>query len=343
MLINTIAVLLLIFSAEAITVKSELKTRPAVNYPVRSAYIDKVLAWWPPDSIAAGMGVPSYAAPHEYNYLILAFWSCSSGNLDMVNVWGNPVYYFGDTSQFGATNDAIQKSLKTLYNNAGISIMVSAFGATEFPTTAGEDPTTCANSLADFVLKNNLDGVDIDWEDNTAMDSGTGEQWLITFTTILRNQLPGYIISHAPQAPYFCKEYYVNGAYWTVDNKVGDLIDFYNIQFYNQGANRYDTYTTLFVTSGGPFNGTSVSEIVARGVPSKKLVVGKPVTQGDASNTGVINLATLGSALTQGYKDYKWYAGAMFWQYPSDSSGAGISTVISGLKSACATGPTACV
>lgn len=48
--------------------------------------------------------------------------------------------------------------------------MVSAFGATEFPTTNGLDPTMCAQKLGDFVLQNNLDGVDIDWEDNQAMN-----------------------------------------------------------------------------------------------------------------------------------------------------------------------------
>jgi hypothetical protein len=41
--------------------------------------------------------------------------------------------------------------------------MISAFGATEFPTTEGKDAVQTANSLADFVLANNLDGVDIDW------------------------------------------------------------------------------------------------------------------------------------------------------------------------------------
>jgi hypothetical protein len=47
--------------------------------------------------------------------------------------------------------------------------MISAFGATEFPTTQGVDPLGCAEKLGNFVLKNNLDGVDIDWEDSGAM------------------------------------------------------------------------------------------------------------------------------------------------------------------------------
>jgi len=87
-----------------------------------------------------------------------------------------------------------------------------------------------------------LDGVDIDWEDNAAMEAGKGEQWLIQFTSQLRADLPSHVISHAPQGPYFCKEFYKNGAYITVNQQVGDKIDFYNIQFYNQGNTEYSTY-----------------------------------------------------------------------------------------------------
>ena len=93
--------------------------------------------------------------------------------------------------------------MKKLYNDHGIKIMISAFGATEFPTTEGIDAVDCAKKLGEFVLNNNLDGVDIDWEDNGAMEAGTGEQWLITFQRELRKIIPNHIITHAPQGPYF--------------------------------------------------------------------------------------------------------------------------------------------
>lgn len=95
--------------------------------------------------------------------------------------------------------------MRKLYNDAGMKILVSAFGATEFPTTRGYNPEDVANNLGQFVLKNNLDGVDIDWEDNDAMEAGKGEDWLITFHKKLRSLLPNHIITHAPQAPYFKK------------------------------------------------------------------------------------------------------------------------------------------
>jgi len=36
------------------------------------------------------------------------------------------------------------------------------------------------------------------------------------------------------------------------------MIDFYNVQFYNQGDTKYDTYDGLFTTSSGFFSGTAV-------------------------------------------------------------------------------------
>jgi GH18 family chitinase len=55
-----------------------------------------------------------------------------------------------------------------------------------------------AEQLATFVLGHDVDGVDIDWEDYEAMEAGTGEAWLITFTTVLRQRLPNHIITQAP-------------------------------------------------------------------------------------------------------------------------------------------------
>ena len=62
--------------------------------------------------------------------------------MDMVKVWADPVTYIG--TDLGTTTDQIQKKLKQLYNDGGIKIMISAFGATEHPTSSNTDPTTCA-------------------------------------------------------------------------------------------------------------------------------------------------------------------------------------------------------
>jgi len=47
---------------------------------------------------------------------------------------------------------------------------------------------------------------------------------------------PGeYILTHGPVAPWFSPGgKFPGGAYLTIDKTVGDLIDWYNVQFYNR-------------------------------------------------------------------------------------------------------------
>jgi chitinase len=52
--------------------------------------------------------------------------------------------------------------------------MVSAFGSTDTPTTSGEDPTKLAETMAAWVKKYNLDGIDVDYEASSSL-SGTGD------------------------------------------------------------------------------------------------------------------------------------------------------------------------
>lgn len=60
---------------------------------------------------------------------------------------------------------------------------------------------------------------------------------------VLRRYNPYHIISHAPQAPYFSYNFSSTGSYHTIHNVTGKFIDFYNVQFYNQGINTpYSTY-----------------------------------------------------------------------------------------------------
>ncbi len=77
-----------------------------------------------------GMGLPGFAQNTIYNYIALAFWGYAAGPQDMVLIWSDPMRFFGGATQFGSSNDEVQKNLKKKYNDAGIKIMVSAFGAT---------------------------------------------------------------------------------------------------------------------------------------------------------------------------------------------------------------------
>ncbi len=306
-----------------------------ISYPIRFTYVNFINGWWPASTIAAGMAVPGFAKSHTYNYVALAFWSYN-GALDIAKVWENPTMFMGAESSLGKTNQEIRASLKKAYNDNGVKVLVSAFGATEMPTS--RDPVDVANKLAKFVTDYNLDGCDIDYEDNDAMEAGKGEAWLIAFTRRLRELLPTQIITHAPQAPYFKSEYYPKGGYVTVHREVGNLIDFYNVQFYNQGDTRYNSYDELFIKASGFFSGTSVKEIIARGIPSNKIVVGKPAAQIDVMNTGLVAITDLGAWTSRAFTELGWYAGLMFWQYRSDTDGSVIRTTCANLVSQYAKG-----
>ncbi|KIK62369.1 carbohydrate-binding module family 5 protein [Collybiopsis luxurians FD-317 M1] len=236
--------------------------------------------------------------------------------------------------------DAERAAVKAEYAAAGIKLCVSAFGSTEEPTNAGLDPVSLANTVAAAVIQFDLDGVDVDYEDFDAFNrkDGSAEAWLISFTTQLRQTLPvgEYIVTHAPVAPWFISELYNGRGYTYVDQQVGDLIDWYNVQFYNQGVTEYTTCTGLLTQSSSTWPKSSVFEIAARGVPLDKIVIGKPAAANDASN-GQMSTSLLASCAAQAVS-MGWNAGIMAWQYP-DASSAWIQAVRVGLNGA-SPGPT---
>jgi len=137
-------------------------------------------------------------------------------------------------------------------------------------------------------------------------------------------------LTHAPQAPYFMgPPQYPNGAYLTINQQVGNLIDYYNVQFYNQGTSTYDSYTTLFTTSNGWSTLTSVQEMINKGIPASKILIGKPPTPGDVDNTGLVTAANLASWITTACQNGIVVGGAMTWQYPDDISGSFMNPVAS--------------
>ncbi|KIJ57853.1 glycoside hydrolase family 18 protein [Hydnomerulius pinastri MD-312] len=248
-------------------------------------------------------GPPNVTDVTGYNVFALSFW-LTSGPADQAEEWVE-------------LDNATRASIKSTYNDAGISLIVSAFGSTDAPTSSGDDPTTTANNLASFVLEYDLDGVDIDYEDFNAMNAedGSAETWLETFTTALRAQLPQgqYILTHAPVAPWFSTTY-TSGAYLAVDKAVGSMIDWYNIQFYNQGTTEYTTCDGLLTNSSSTWPNSALFEIAASGVSLDKLVIGKPATTGDANN-GYMNTTLLAQCVEEASQQ-GWDAGVMVWEYP---------------------------
>ena len=97
------------------------------------------------------------------------------------------------------------------------------------------------------------------------MNEGFGEQWLITFTETLHKKINNLVLSHAPLACYFKEELYTNKGYAKVNKEVGDLIDFYNIQYYDQLNNNVEHFESL--DSGKMFK-----NLVSIGVEKDKIL-----------------------------------------------------------------------
>ncbi|KAF9006140.1 glycoside hydrolase [Cyathus striatus] len=221
-----------------------------------------------------------------------------------------------------------RSTIKSQYAAAGIKLIVSVFGSTDAPTTNGADPINTANTMANFVKQFDLDGIDVDYEDFDAINAGDGkaEAWLASFTRQLRVQLPQgqFILTHAPVAPWFSPGKFGGGAYLTVNQQVGSLIDWYNVQFYNQGTNEYTTCSGLLHTSSNTWPKSSLFEIASSGIPLSKLVLGKPATNSDASN-GFIPPSDLATCVEEAKND-GWDAGVMVWEFP-DAAASWIETV----------------
>ena len=286
---------------------------------ILAAYIDTLTVWYPPkdvlDSVRNNLG--------EFNHLILAFW-LPNGATDVAQAWSNGTF----------PQDAAEK-----LHDAGTKVLVSAGGATLEPITAwltgsGSDGATFGRAVAAFAQNNDLDGIDFDLEDPAYQSNPEKAiEWTVAATQAAKEAFPGAIISHAPQAPYF-DPVFGNGPYLSIDQQVGDLIDFYNIQFYNQQTTSYDSFDTLFIQANGWSPDSAVQQIHEAGIPYERIVVGKPLLTSDATNTGWVSAPNLAQWLSQARAQGITPAGVMTWQFHSDQCSAEWSrTVAAGLQS----------
>ena len=84
---------------------------------------------------------------------------------------------------------------------------------------------------------------------------------------MLKASLPKLCIYLTANAGYFTSSpTYKYGAMLNVSQKIDSLIDFYNIEYYNQGSSSYNTFQTLFNVSSGWALKTAVNELIKKGI-----------------------------------------------------------------------------
>ena len=117
---KVILFVVLVLLASAFRIKAGRKRiqarGPPNDYPIRVGYVDHNHYWYG-ENVCIALGVPGYAEPHIYNYILLAFWSCNAAPKDMASIWADAYNHFGGAGNpFGANDDEVQKELKRRYN-----------------------------------------------------------------------------------------------------------------------------------------------------------------------------------------------------------------------------------
>ena len=77
--------------------------------------------------------------------------------------------------------------------------------------------------------------------------------------------------------------------------------------------------------------GSSVSEIIAKGVPANKIVIGKVATQSDTRN-GFVSNTVLGSWIATFSQKVTPIKGVSLWEFSSDMEGEELNSAIGPLE-----------
>lgn len=208
--------------------------------------------------------------------------------------------------------------LKGRYRKAGIKLVLSVGGADDKTVSKGLNAGDYARKIAAFAKKYSFDGVDFDYEEFDIFGQKRVLTWLVDFTNTLRGELGcDAIVTHAPIAPWFSTKDYPSGSYVELHKRAGDSINWYNIQYYNQGRDAYTRCDDLIWNSTpSGYQSTSIFEIAKYGkIPKSKLVIGKPGAPDRASN-GYVAMPDLGKCVGEAVAN-GWKAGVMFWEFPA--------------------------
>jgi chitinase len=229
-----------------------------------------------------------------------------------------------------ANIDSLQSDIQIL-QAAGKNVLISVGGEVNNTNpkwsgwtsakykTFNDDMTGLVEQIASWVDSTGANGVDIDFEDSNAFIGKAGYngiRFLSDLTTgLYQNLPPGSIITHAPQTPYWDKNSLYKAAYHHLHLRVGNLIGWYNNQFYNNP--RYDKDAATKVAS---------YLMVAKEIGPAKLLMGVSI---DPNDEGAISLDDMTQNVILPLQvqfpstpQLIEFGGVMTWEFAFDDGGA---------------------
>jgi chitinase len=251
-------------------------------------------------------------------HVVLGFWMHGRSGVDAAQTWA-------------AMSEADKAETMAYAKSKNAFVMVSAGGATEnvedFVKANTPTGAEYGKAAAEFAAAQMLDGVDFDLElapgNSAPFKDGSFISWAVAASKAAKSVFARAgktsVISHAPQAPYFSPVWAGKQAgYVEIWKQSEGSIDFFFVQYYNQGDGVYATFSEVFIESGGGFApSTAVSELVAAGIPSTAIVVGKPVLMSGMANNGMVPAATLAAWISTARRsvDANFAGGVGGWMY----------------------------
>jgi chitinase len=322
MLLPTLATLLSLASASAAAVKR------GFDAPHYSVYLNDEFSYdaWPgPDKIK------------PYNRALMAFWQTDGAQ--------------ATPASWESFTDEQRQSILSAYHDAGIALMVSAFGDADKVISTKTDPVGTAQAIAAWVKKYAVDGVDIDLEDFTPLqnDRDYSLDWLTKFHNELATQLPGAPISSTPTAWMYGAAFgSQDSVYCKLHAAVGEKISWYQLQLYNGQKGAWNTCENTLWNSADP-TFLSLGQVASMcGIPQSSITVGRLWDTSDLatadSHDQIPAAADNGACIAQAKEHGYPGTGMMVWSAHKDNwAGANdyLSGTLAGIESYVASAPAA--
>ncbi|WP_299136425.1 glycoside hydrolase family 18 protein [uncultured Tenacibaculum sp.] len=265
-----------------------------------------------------------HAVNLPYTDIILSFLYTSESNPLSLQLAGGIAASTSPPELTQTTKNAIAK-LKANGQKVLISFGGGEMSSVAYSKIAGHEKEL-AISIAEFIKNNNLDGIDIDFEDTASFMGNAnydGVAFLVNLTQALRSELPSsqYLITHAPQPPYLEIGSGMDG-YVKIMQQVGNSIDWLNVQFYNNPP--WSSNPNQIVTSYWQFSKLA-------GLSPEKIMIGLPVTSRDAGS-GYMLIDEIITEVIEPIQQNGILGGMMNWQFSSDKDGVWAEKIGQALK-----------